>query len=119
LLELGVNAVELLPVFEFDELEFKRFPNPRDHMVKFDNFLTHSALHIDQWSDPHLFIWKVNTWGYSTINFFAPMSRYASAGGGPVAASKELKKMVKALHNAGIEVLTSCMHGKSFFLGIL
>jgi len=62
---------------------------------------------------PRLFIWKVNTWGYSTINFFAPMSRYASAGGGPVAASKELKKMVKALHNAGIEVLTSCMHGKS------
>ncbi|XP_035821316.1 isoamylase 3, chloroplastic-like [Zea mays] len=81
LLELGVNAVELLPVFEFDELEFKRFPNPRDHMV--------------------------NTWGYSTINFFAPMSRYASAGGGPVAASKEFKQMVKAFHNAGIEVLQS------------
>lgn len=38
------------------------------------------------------------------MNFFAPMSRYASAGGGPVAASKELKQMVKELHNAGIEV---------------
>jgi len=34
LLELGVNAVELLPVFEFDEFEFQRRPNPRDHMVK-------------------------------------------------------------------------------------
>lgn len=33
------------------------------------------------------------------------MSRYASAGGGPVAASREFKHMVKALHNAGIEVL--------------
>lgn len=33
LLELGVNAVELLPVFEFDEMEFQRRPNPRDHMV--------------------------------------------------------------------------------------
>ncbi|CAN6273415.1 unnamed protein product [Urochloa humidicola] len=33
LLELGINAMELLPVFEFDELEFKRFPNPRDHMM--------------------------------------------------------------------------------------
>ncbi|RLM86845.1 isoamylase 3, chloroplastic [Panicum miliaceum] len=84
LLELGVNAVELLPVFEFDELEFKRFPNPRDHMV--------------------------NTWGYSTINFFAPMSRYASAGGGPVVASKELKQMVKALHNAGIEVILDVVY---------
>jgi hypothetical protein len=39
------------------------------------------------------------------------MSRYASAGGGPVSASNELKKMVKALHNAGIEVLTSSRHG--------
>ncbi|KAL6511627.1 Isoamylase 3, chloroplastic [Orobanche gracilis] len=33
LVELGVNAVELLPVFEFDEMEFQRRPNPRDHMV--------------------------------------------------------------------------------------
>lgn len=34
LLELGINAVELLPVFEFDEFEFQRRPNPRDHMVR-------------------------------------------------------------------------------------
>lgn len=47
---------------------------------------------------------KINTWGYSTINFFAPMSRYASSGGGPLKASQELKEMVKALHGAGIEV---------------
>lgn len=32
------------------------------------------------------------------------MSRYASAGGGPLKASKEFKEMVKALHGAGIEV---------------
>ncbi|KAJ6939511.1 isoamylase 3 [Populus alba x Populus x berolinensis] len=79
LLELGVNAVELLPVFEFDEFEFQRRPNPRDHMI--------------------------NTWGYSTINFFAPMNRYASRGGGPRNASREFKEMVKALHGAGIEVI--------------
>lgn len=47
---------------------------------------------------------KINTWGYSTINFFAPMSRYASNGGGPSNASREFKEMVKALHDAGIEV---------------
>lgn len=51
---------------------------------------------------------KINTWGYSTINFFAPMTRYASAAGGPIGASKELKEMVKALHLAGIEVFTLC-----------
>ncbi|XP_058087449.1 isoamylase 3, chloroplastic isoform X2 [Magnolia sinica] len=84
LLELGINAVELLPVFEFDEFEFQRHPNPRDHLI--------------------------NTWGYSTINFFAPMSRYASSGGGPVAASLEFKQMVKALHNAGIEVILDVVY---------
>ncbi|KAL5779792.1 hypothetical protein ACOSQ2_010529 [Xanthoceras sorbifolium] len=84
LLELGINAVELLPVFEFDELEFQRRPNPRDHMV--------------------------NTWGYSTINFFAPMSRYASGGGGPLKASHEFKEMVKALHEAGIEVILDVVY---------
>ncbi|KAG4990867.1 hypothetical protein JHK87_024324 [Glycine soja] len=34
LLKLGINAVELLPVFEFDELEFQKLPNPIDHMNK-------------------------------------------------------------------------------------
>ncbi|KAL7262551.1 hypothetical protein ACSBR1_000838 [Camellia fascicularis] len=84
LLELGINAVELLPVFEFDEFEFQRRPNPRDHMI--------------------------NTWGYSTINFFAPMSRYASAGGGPANASREFKEMVKALHGAEIEVILDVVY---------
>ena len=84
LMELGVNAVELLPIFEYDEFEFQRRKNPRDHMI--------------------------NTWGYSTINFFAPMSRYASNGGGPSAASNELKEMVRALHKAGIEVILDVVY---------
>ncbi|XP_024024358.1 isoamylase 3, chloroplastic isoform X1 [Morus notabilis] len=84
LLELGVNAVELLPIFEFDELEFQRRPNPRDHMI--------------------------NTWGYSTVNFFAPMSRYSSSGGGPLKASQEFKEMVKAFHGAGIEVILDVVY---------
>ncbi|KAH9690574.1 isoamylase 3 [Citrus sinensis] len=83
-LELGINAVELLPVFEFDEMEFQRRRNPRDHMV--------------------------NTWGYSTINFFSPMSRYAAGGGGPLKASWEFKEMVKALHGAGIEVILDVVY---------
>ncbi|AEE82713.1 isoamylase 3 [Arabidopsis thaliana] len=82
--DLGINAVELLPVFEFDELELQRRSNPRDHMV--------------------------NTWGYSTVNFFAPMSRYASGEGDPIKASKEFKEMVKALHSAGIEVILDVVY---------
>lgn len=84
LLELGINAIELLPVFEFNEMELQRRPNPRDHMI--------------------------NTWGYSTINFFAPMSRYASSGGGPLKASREFKEMVKSLHGSGIEVIVDVVY---------
>lgn len=83
-MELGINAVELLPVFEYDELEFQRIPNPRDHMV--------------------------NIWGYSHINFFAPMSRYAAEGAGPVAAAQEFKQMVQQLHKAGIEVILDVVY---------
>ncbi|KAK9845743.1 hypothetical protein WJX81_001229 [Elliptochloris bilobata] len=84
LVELGVNAVELLPVFEYDELEFQRTPNPRDHMV--------------------------NIWGYSHASFFAPMARFASGGGGPAAAAREFKELVRALHGAGIEVILDVVY---------
>ena len=93
LLSLGVNAVELLPVFEYDELEFQRHPNPRDHMT--------------------------NIWGYSHLNFFAPMSRFGAAsheekkalpGSDPVATAAEFKEMVRKLHAAGIEVILDVVY---------
>ena len=84
LVDLGVTAVELLPIFEYDELEFQRLPNPRSHMT--------------------------NVWGYSHISFFAPMSRFGSGGEGPIAASREFKTLVKALHAAGIEVLLDVVY---------
>lgn len=70
LVKLGVNCVELLPVFEYDELEFQRKKNPRDHMV--------------------------NIWGYSHISFFAPMSRFAANSGGSLSAANEFKDMVRS-----------------------
>ena len=78
---LGITAVELLPIFEYDELEFQRKPNPRDHMT--------------------------NIWGYSHISFFAPMSRFASD---PSNASDEFKEMVRELHKAKIEVFLDVVY---------
>ncbi len=76
---LGVTAVELLPVQEFDEHENTRI-HPR----------TGRPLQ--------------NYWGYSPLAFFAPEVRYSEQGarGGQVDA---FKGMVKALHRAGIEVI--------------
>lgn len=75
---LGVNAIELMPIFEFDECELHRV-NPK----------TNEPLY--------------NVWGYSTINFFAPMNRFASSSEW-TAAMDEFRMMVREMHKAGIEV---------------
>ncbi len=75
--ELGVNCVELLPVFEFDEFENSRIVDGRR---------------------------LYNYWGYSTVNFFSPKAGYA-ASGDPGMAADEFKNMVKTFHSHGIEVI--------------
>ena len=77
--ELGVTAVELMPVSEFEECD-----NPRT------NLLTGEPLR--------------NFWGYQPVSFLAPKASYA-AGGAPADAVREFREMVKALHVAGIEVI--------------
>ncbi|MDI6102231.1 glycogen debranching protein GlgX [Actinoplanes sp. NEAU-A12] len=77
--ELGVTAVELMPVHQFVH----------------DSGLTERGL--------------TNYWGYNTIGFFAPHNGYSSfpEGGGQV---QEFKAMVKALHQAGIEVILDVVY---------
>jgi len=77
--ELGVNAIELMPVFEFDEFE-----NSRRH-PETGNLL-------------------MNYWGYSTVGFFAPKAGYAATGKFGMQVD-ELKSLVKELHRNGIEVI--------------
>ena len=79
LLHLGVNAVELMPIQEFDE-----------HESDFFNPYTGQKL--------------INYWGYSTIGFFAPKASYAATGHLGMEAD-ELKALVKLLHRNGIEVI--------------
>ena len=79
LLSLGVNAVELMPIQEFDE-----------HESDFVNPYTGRQL--------------LNYWGYSTIGFFAPKASYAATGHLGMEAD-ELKALVKLLHRHGIEII--------------
>ena len=76
---LGITAVELLPV----------------HQAVDDRILADKGL--------------TNYWGYNTIGFFAPDSRFSGSGdnGGQV---REFKEMVKALHKAGIEVILDVVY---------
>jgi isoamylase len=75
--DLGVTAVELLPVFDFDETAILREVNGRP---------------------------MLNYWGYSTIAYFAPQCAYCVS---PESGShlREFRDLVKALHHAGIEVI--------------
>lgn len=78
LLSLGINAVELLPIFEFDEC---------------------SNSHINPKTNHKL----MNVWGYSTINFFAPTNRYADSQGW-TGAMDDFRTLVRELHKNKIEV---------------
>jgi isoamylase len=76
---LGVTAVELMPVQEFNENSVTR-------------------------KDPQTGQTLRNYWGYDPVAFFAPKASYSSLGG--LGQRKlEFKEMVQALHKAGIEVI--------------
>ena len=71
------------------------------------------------YDEPHLqAAGRVNYWGYNTLGFFAPTARYAQ-GDAPGAAVREFKEMVKALHDAGIEVLLDVVYNHSCEAGAL
>lgn len=75
--ELGVNAVELMPIFEFDETMNAREVNG-NRLLEY--------------------------WGYNTVSFFAPNTSYTSVNEYNREGT-ELKTLIKALHDNGIEVI--------------
>jgi glycogen operon protein len=50
-----------------------------------------------------------NYWGYNTLSFFAPDIRYSSSGT-PEGVVHEFKRMVKALHSAGLEIILDVVY---------
>jgi glycogen operon protein len=79
LVSLGVTAVELMPVHH----------------------------HLDEW---HLAKRGLrNYWGYNTLSYFAPDTRYA-ASPSPLESVREFKMMVRALHAAGLEVILDVVY---------
>ena len=74
---LGVNAVELMPVFEFDEM--------RDARLIDENLL-------------------LDFWGYNPVSFFAPNTSYSSSKEYN-REGMELKSLIKELHDQNMEVI--------------
>jgi glycogen operon protein len=81
--DLGVTAIELLPV----------------HQSQSEQRLIKQGLS--------------NYWGYNTLNFFTPNAEYATKSaqrGGTGAVLREFKTMVKALHKAGLEIILDVVY---------
>lgn len=82
-LSLGITTIELLPIHAFA-------------------------------SEPHLLhLGLSNYWGYNTVNFFTPHAAYATQAAqqaGPEAVLREVKGMVKLLHEAGLEVVLDVVY---------
>jgi len=77
--DLGITAVELMPIQEFDENE---------------------NINVNPFTGERL----KNYWGYSTISFFAPRGRYSSSGSSGEQFT-EFRETVRQLHKSGIEVI--------------
>lgn len=75
---LGITTLELMPVYEFEEI-FARDESQRETFP------------------PE----KINYWGYTRGNYFAPKSAYLGAGGDPA----QLKQLIKSLHKNGMECI--------------
>lgn len=75
--ELGVNAIELMPIFEFDEMDSAREHEGRQ---------------------------LLDYWGYNTVCFFAPNTSYSSVQEHNHEGD-ELKRLIRELHENGIEVI--------------
>lgn len=75
--ELGINAVELMPIFEFDEMINAREVDGKQ---------------------------LVEYWGYNTVGFFSPNASYAAAEE-INNEGKELKELIREFHENGIEVI--------------
>ncbi len=78
--QLGITAIELMPIHYFLD----------------DRHLVEKGLR--------------NYWGYNTLGFFAPHHRYAASRAHPADVVREFKQMVKALHQAGIEVILDVVY---------
>ena len=85
---MGITAIELLPV------------------------ATYNAQEPPTLRDPDTGKFHTNYWGYATIGFFSPYQGYA-ANSAPGAAVEEFRTMVKAFHEAQIEVILDVVFNHS------
>lgn len=84
--KLGVNAVHILPSFDYASVDETRLDTPQYN------------------------------WGYDPLNYNVPEGSYSTNPYEPTARIKEFKQMVQALHKAGIRVILDVVYNHTFDL---
>ena len=84
--ELGVNAVHILPSYDFGSIDENKLSEPQYN------------------------------WGYDPVNYNVPEGSYATTPFDPLARIREFKQMVQALHEAGIAVILDVVYNHTFDL---
>lgn len=94
--ELGINALELLPIYNFNEITLQKPRGMGD-----SRFVDYSAK--TQEEDVLKIPFQINYWGYAEESYyFAPKTSFSSD---PFQPDVELKGLIKELHKNGIEVI--------------
>jgi pullulanase len=82
--ELGVNAVHILPSFDYASVDETRLDTPQYN------------------------------WGYDPLNYNVPEGSYSTNPNDPKCRIREFKQMVQALHKAGIRVILDVVYNHTF-----
>ena len=82
--KLGVNAVHILPSYDYASVDETRLNEPQYN------------------------------WGYDPVNYWVPEGSYSTDPNDPVARIQEFKRMVQALHKAGIKVILDVVFNHTF-----
>ncbi len=94
--ELGINAVELMPPYDFNEIIPERVPESQEDAK-------------DKAAAGRKTLKRLNYWGFTEGNYFLPKNSYSASGDG----ASSFIKMVDSLHEAGIEVIPDFYFGPS------
>ncbi len=87
--ELGVNALELMPSYDFNEIMEEKIPATQEEAKK------EAGIRKDKKK-------RLNYWGYTKGNYFVPKNSFSASGDGV----RSFKDMIASLHREGIEVIT-------------
>ena len=85
--ELGINAVHILPSYDYGSVDETRLDEPQYN------------------------------WGYDPVNYNVPEGGYSTNPNDPLCRIREFKEMVQALHKAGIAVILDVVYNHTYDIG--